>query len=328
MGIFRKASPRGSTFSDLELVPPLDPKDSERSVATLRKAVERYKDDRFDWYLDQMRRRSRLVNGLPGASALLGVVGILSTTGAVVVRTLNAATVIDWTNGDLLLAGAAVVAYTLMSAGLLYERLIEGSGGYFRAAEAVVAIRDLWSAYQFEDVARSLAPAKQGAEELERWRVPAEAFCKALDKIVAAELTEWQAAYHTAAKLRSDTSEEGLKAALAEIKLSADSAASSAAEAARKAEEAAKAAADANAPATLDLSLGTAKTGGTAVIKIDGKEVARGLDQRSFSITQLRQGEHHVRVEFTPSAAGGTMVPFEKSIRLGSGITEATVAVP
>src|SRR5687768_7238380 len=99
MRIFRAGPAQGSTFSDLKLDPPLDPSKPEEWVARLREAVKAYKDERFAWYLGQMRQRSGLVNGLPGISAVLGVIGILSTSGAVVVRTLSLATVIDWPTG-------------------------------------------------------------------------------------------------------------------------------------------------------------------------------------------------------------------------------------
>lgn len=336
MRMFGSGPPKGSTFSDLEIDPPLDPAEPAESIASLRAAVEKYKNQRVDWYRGQMRRRSALVNGLPGIAALLAVVGILFTSGAAVVRTLSLAQVVDWTAGDLVMTGVAVVAYTLMSAALLYERLTEGSGGYFRAAAAVAAIRDLWSAYQFADIARSLAPAKDDPkEEIERWRAPAADFCKALDAIVADEMIAWKTAYQAAAKQRGDIAEAGLAAAVGEMKAAAETAVNAAKEAskkaeeaAKKAEEAAKAAADAQAPATLNLSLGTATTAGTAVVKLDGKQVASGINQRSFSITPLKQGEHHIRVEFTPSAAGSSMTPFEKSVRLGGGISDLTIEVP
>ncbi|HLL30408.1 MAG TPA: hypothetical protein VK403_05370 [Allosphingosinicella sp.] len=327
----------------------VDPQKPKESVQALREAAQSYKDERLTYYRNQMRRRTNLVNRLPTAAAVLGVIGILLTSGAVIVRTLSVADSAPdgWANGDIKLMAVALAAYALMSAMLIFERLTESSGGYFRAAETVVLIRDLWTAYQFGDIARSAVdPDTNGSAEIERWRAPIETFCKSLDAIVGKEMTAWQTAYRETAKLLSDTADSGLKSVITEIKAAAETAAkeakekaeeatkkaeeatAKAEEAAKKAQEAAKASADAQAPATLNLSLGTATTAGTAVIKIDGKEEARGVNQRSFSFTQLKQGEHHLRVEFTPSADGSTMTPFEKSIRLAGGINAETIAVP
>lgn len=346
MGILGSGRPQGSTFSDFKPKMDADPAQPKESVRALREAAQVYKDERLTYYRNQMRRRTDVVNRLPTAAAVLGVIGILFTSAAVIVRTLSLADP-DWANADIKMMAVALGAYALMSAMLIFERLTESSGGYFRAAETVVAIRDLWTAYQFGDIARSaVEPAKDGSVEIERWRAPIETFCTSLDAIVGKEMTAWQTAYRETAKLLSDTADSGLQSVITEIKAAAEAAAKEAKEkaeeatkkaeevrkkaeeAAKKAEDAAKAAADAQAPATLNLSLGTATTAGTAAIKIDGKVVASGVNQRSFSITRLKQGEHHLRVEFTPSAEGSTMTPFEKSIRLQGGINTETIAVP
>lgn len=327
MCIFSKKGNAGTTFSDFKLKAPLDPGNPQTSVENLREAVRTYKDDRFNYYQKLMRRRSDVVNGLPYGAGALAVIGILFTAGAVVARTLGLAKLVG-EGADLVMMAVAVVAYALMSAGLLYERLTESSGGYFRAIATIVAIRELWTAYQFDEIGRSLAPKDtDGAKEIERWHVPIKEFCKALDAIVAKEMTDWQAAYEATAKLRSDTANEGLKAVITELKASADAAATSAKEAAKKADEAATALAATRAPATLNLSLGAATTAGTAIIKIDGTEVAKGTNQRSFSIGQLTQGVHQIRIEFTPSANGSAMAPYEKAIDLKGGINDATITV-
>ena len=329
MGILSGKGPQGTTFSDFKPKPEPDPAKPKESVEALRAAAQAYKDDRLTYYRNQMRDRTDVVNRLPIGAAVLAVIGILFTAGAVVVRTLTLATVFGANAADVVMMAVAVIAYALMSAILIFERLTESSGGYFRAAATVVAIRDLWTAYQFADIGRSLVPAESdGAQEIKRWSEPIAEFCKALDAIVANEMTAWQAAYETTAKLRSDTAEAGLAAAITQIKASADAAVAAAREAATKAEEAASAAAAAQAPASLNLSLGTATTAGTAAIKIDGRGVASGTNQRSFSITGLHQGDHHIRVEFTPAATGSSMTPYEKSVRLAGGINAETIAIP
>src|SRR4051812_21737118 len=121
MCIFSKKGNTGTTFSDFKLKEPLDPSTPEKSVANLREAVRTYKDDRLDYYQNQMRRRSDVVNGLPYGAAVLAVIGILFTSGAVVARTLSLAGIVR-DGGDLVMMAVAVVAYALMSAALLYER--------------------------------------------------------------------------------------------------------------------------------------------------------------------------------------------------------------
>jgi hypothetical protein len=320
----RKDRNPGNTFSELKLDPPLDPANPGKSVETLRAAVQKYKESRFDWYQGQMRSRSDVVNSFPKYAAWLGGGGVVLTSTAAVFRILGeVGSGIGDGYWDLRLMAVAVLAYTLMSAALLYERLIEGSGGYFRAMAAVIAIRDLWTAYQFADIGRSLAPPDSDAvKEIERWRAPAETFCKELDLIVANELTSWKTAYQNVANFRYETAQNGMANVLKEIKASAEAAA----DAATKAEDTAKTAASAHAPAILDLSLGTAMPEGSVVIKIDGKEVVRGTNQNTFSITSLKQGEHHVRVEFMRSGSD-KMKPFEKSFLLVGGINDKVITV-
>lgn len=328
---------RGSTITSLSLkIDQLKGNQPEAFAITLRAALAKWKDDRLDYYLGQMRSRSSVVNSLPGWTAVLGVVGVLFSALTVVIRALSLAKFVDWEAGDVVAMSIAVVAYALMSAALVYERLTEGSGGYFRAASAVAAIRDLWSSYQFADIARALAPRlPNDNDEIKRWYDPALEFCKALDAIVDAETIEWKTAYVATAKLRNDTADAGLKNAIAELKLSADSAAAAAKEATKRADDAAKAAAEAAktaagaaAPATLDLTLETSGTLGEAIVKVDGVEAARGINQTSFSILKLKQGEHHIRIEFTPSVAGKPPVTVEKSLDLKGGINAEKIGLP
>ncbi|WP_395391179.1 hypothetical protein WBP07_11470 [Novosphingobium sp. BL-8A] len=326
MGIFRRKGWQGNTFSDFEFDSKVDITDPELAVPALQKAVRIYKNERLAYYQGQMRARSDVVNRLPIGAAVLAVIGVLFTAGAVVARTLSLAQFIS-VGWDLVMMAVAVIAYAFMSATLLYERLTEGSGGYFRAAATVAAIRDLWTAYQFGEIGRSIAPREEGAAETNRWLTPIKEFCESVDDIVAKEMTDWQAAYETAAKARSDAATDGLKGSIEELQKTAQAAADSAKEAAKKADDAANLVGASLAPATLNLSLGTATTAGTATIKIDGVQVATCANQRKFSISKLSQGEHHIRIEFTPSTTGGATEAYEEAITLKSGINEVTISV-
>jgi len=321
--------PTGKTITELDLsTEDLDLSNPQAFLTKLRAAVIDIKDQRFNWYLGQMRSRSRLVNGLPKLSAVMAAIGVLFSAGTVVARALSLADVIDCGALDVVMMSVAVVAYALMSASLLFERLVEGSGGYFRATATVVAIRDLWSSYQFAEIGRSLAPQSSDPDvEIKRWLDPAREFCKALDAIVAAEMTEWKGAYQETSKLRSETAETGLKTALGELKASAEAAAVSAKEAAKSAEEASKSAAGAKAPASLNLDLGSSALAGEVVIWIDGVEANRGRNQANFAITKLAQGEHHLRIAYTPSEAGQLPKAFEKLIDLKGGINTESITI-
>lgn len=322
MGMFRRN--RGTTFSDFDPRSPLDPGKPDEAIAALRAAVRAYKNERFNYYAGQMSGRTDVVNGSPRIVAGLGVAGIVLTSAAVVVRALSLpdVAILRWTGGDLVLLALAAGAYTVMAALQLYARLTEAPGGYFRAAATIVAIRDLWTEYQFAEIARGLVPAdSDGAREIERWRAPIQEFCEKLDAIVAKELTDWQAAYAATAQLRTETAEKGLQAALTELKTSAEAAATAA-------RAAADAAAAGRLPASLNLTLGTATTAGKMVVKIDGTKAGEGNGQRSFALAGLTQGEHVIRVEFTPAAAGGTMTPYEKAVLLRGGINDVSIPVP
>jgi hypothetical protein len=66
---------------------------------------------------------------------------------------------------------------------------------------------------------------------------------------------------------------------------------------------------------------------GEAVISIDGVEKKRGSNQTDFSVVDLKQGAHVVRVVFTPTDSSKPAVPFEKSIDIGPRINNVSIAV-
>ena len=258
--------------------------------------------------------------------ALLGGAALLLTVAAAIARALSLAKVArlsGYPNADVWLIAAAVLTYALMSAALLYERSTEGSGTYFRALATGMKLRDLWNAYQFDDLQRELEPADpDDAKEKQRWIAPARDYCAKLDALAATELDQWKTGFSKTIDDLKTLTDDGLKSGLESVKASAKEAA----DAAKAAAEAAKAMTAQNAAATINLTL-TGTTAGSAKVFIDSKKVAEGK-QRSFAVTGLIPGPHVLKVEWTPTVPGADTAIAESAYALTNGINAVSIAIP
>jgi hypothetical protein len=88
----------------------------------------------------------------------LGTVAVLLTAIAAGLRVYLAANKIEGSY-DIWIMGFALLLYALMAAVSFFERSAEGSGHYFRSILAILAIRDLWTPYQFKDTQIQMSSA-------------------------------------------------------------------------------------------------------------------------------------------------------------------------
>jgi len=317
----------GSTFDPIEFDLKAWPQsDYTAFVEQLRQKLVGLTKKRIDWYQGQ-HRASRWVNSARTLMIWLGTIAVLLTAVAAGLRVYLAAYKIDGFS-DIVVMGLALLFYALMAAVSFFERSAEGSGHYFRSILAILAIRDLWTAYQFKDVQMQLSipkPPTDAAELLaakQRWLDAARQYCTDLDAIATKELTEWRGAFQTSLTELSSAAKTGLAAAQTALSdaVKADVAdAKAAADEAKRAAEAAKAAVK---PASLNLTV-TNAPGGEAIVTIDGAVAARG-PERTFAFANLTQGEHSLRVD-VPAAADGKAKAIAQIISLPGGITNLSV---
>jgi hypothetical protein len=317
----------GNTFDPIDLDLKAWPQsDYAAFVEQLREQLITLTKKRSDWYREQ-HHASRWVNSARTIMVWLGTVAVLLTAIAAALRIYLAASKTDgyW---DIAIMGLALLLYALMAAVSFFERSAEGSGHYFRTILARLAIRDLWTGYQFKDAEIQLSIAKPPTDPTEllaakqRWLDTAQQYCTDLEAIATKELTEWRGAFQTSLTELSSAAKTGLAAAQTALSdaVKADVAdAKAAAEEAKRAAEAAKAAAK---PASLNLTVANAP-GGEAIVTIDGRIAARGPD-RTFALASLAQGEHSLRVD-VPAAADGKVKAVSQIISLPGGITNLSV---
>ena len=140
----------GSTFAPIDLDLKAWPQsDYTTFVEQLRQRLICLTKKRSDWYHGQ-HRASRWVNSARTIMIWLGTLAVLLTAIAAALRVYLAAYKIDGFY-DIWIMGVALLLYALMAAVSFLERSAEGSGHYFRSILAILAIRDLWTAYQFKD---------------------------------------------------------------------------------------------------------------------------------------------------------------------------------
>ena len=318
---------KGNTFDPIDLdLKAWPPSDYAAFVEQLREQLINLTKKRSDWYHGQ-HRASRWVNSARTIMIGLGTVAVLLTAIAAGLRVYLAAYKPD-SFYDIWIMSFALLLYALMAAVSFFERSAEGSGHYFRSILAILAIRDLWTAYQFKDTQMQMSIAKPPTDPAEllaarqRWLDAARQYCTDLDAVATKELTEWRGAFQTSLTELSSAAKTGLAAAQTALSdaVKADVAdAKAAAEEAKRAAEAAKAAAT---PASLNLTVANAP-GGEAIVTIDGRVAARGLD-RTFALANLAQGQHSLRVD-VPAVADGKVKAVSQIISLPGGITNLSV---
>lgn len=319
---------KGNTFSAIKLdLAAWSTSDYPTFVGALREQLIDLTKARSDWYREQ-HRQSKWVNSARSTMIWLGTIAVVLTAVAAGLRVYLAA----YAHGgyyDIAVMGLALLFYASMAAVSFFERSAEASGHYFRSIMAVLAIRDLWTAYQFKDLQlqMSIATPPTGATELaaakQRWLDQAKQYCADLDAIATKELTEWRGAFQTSLTELSSAAKAGLTAAQTTLSdaVKADvAAAKAAADEAKKAADAAKAAAK---PASLNLTVANAP-GGEAIVTIDDIVAGRGPD-RTFAFQNLAPGEHKLRVDVPTPDGGAKAKAITQIISLPGGVTNLSV---
>jgi hypothetical protein len=189
----------GNTFDPIELDAAklaAEP-DFSRYVDALTGKVELLTDERAGYY-NGLRAKGSWVNGCRRALIWLGGLALLLTALATVMRI--APPISDkpppFPNFDAFLLILVLTLYAVMAAISFVERSSAAANGYFRHISVIVAIRNLWTQFQFEQLKllqgttvgdpASVARARAGLAEL------AQNYCTQLDSIAAGEGETWR----------------------------------------------------------------------------------------------------------------------------------------
>jgi hypothetical protein len=296
-----------NTFNSIELEPQTaDAGTFPEFVQTLLQKLHRLKEERFAYYEELRQKNTRWANGARALLAGLGAVAFLLTAVAAAARFVPPEQLPAHLNGaDKIILVLVLAIYAVMGTVSFYEKATDKTASYFRYLGVILAIRDLWTKFQFEVLKEVMTfksasnPTTAEAGARERVRALAEAFCTDLNKASTAELAEWKTEFLTslsdleaAAKKGSedvtkqiqDNAKTAEKAA-ADAKASADKAAAEAKTAAKAAEEAVRS-------GTINVSV-SGEFDDEVVVSVDGTESARGRG-KMLALERVPPGAHKI----------------------------------
>lgn len=189
--------------------------------------LKRIKELRVAFFRSRMKERDSVLR-VRKVMIALGIVALLATAVAGIGSvepsiSLDLLILPKLTSNGLMRGGllVALAAYALVSAFSLWSNLMGAVAGYFRSVETILALRDLWTAYEF-DHAALLAKAKDGDHVAIRAELMsgAQTLVAAMDVLARTELGDWRGEINTSFSQLAAAAKDG--AASAEQRLKAE----------------------------------------------------------------------------------------------------------
>lgn len=244
---------------------------------------------------------------------ILAIVALLATalSAAATIARVQPIGIIDPVTWGL---GTALIAYALMSALSFWESASAGSSAYFRSNAIILALRDLWEQYEFDQVA-ILAKTRAGADPAEtkaELLSTARALVAAMDTLGRTELEDWRGEIQASLTQLAAVGKEGLAAIKAELKAEYDR---------RLARLEAAATPKPKSYVTLQIKGALV---GEAEISVDNGRAIR-TDKRQVALAELSPGPHQVRV--TGKDKDGGALTADEWVDLKAGIAAAAIQV-
>ena len=188
--------------------------DFDQFVQQLAEKLGDYRQTHFERYDGLRRKNSYWANNSRWMLAVLGAAALVLTGVAAAFR-LAPESLVKWADWDKPALVAVLVIYAVMAAIAFFEKTTDKTTSYFRHLTLILAIRDLWTRLQFEllkEVGAVYSAAdRKAAEGLARERIGAlgKAFCEDLNKISAAEMTEWKTEFLASLSELSEAAKKG-----------------------------------------------------------------------------------------------------------------------
>jgi len=272
--------------------------------------LRRIKRLRVAYYQD-LRSGYSSVLGLRRNLIRLGIVALLAT--AISAAAQITGTKKFWFIDDVVTwgLGSALLAYALMTALSFYESATANSSAYFRSNAIIVAFRDLWEQYEFDQVG-ILAEWAAGADPVAtktELLATARALIAAMDTLSRTELDDWRGEVQTSLAQLAAIGKEGLASVKIELRAEYD-------QRLAKLEEAAK-----RAYVTLTIN---GDFVGEAELTIDGKQTIHTA-QRQIALPEMTPGPHGIKASAKDKQ--GQLRSGAKWIDCKAGISEEELEV-
>jgi hypothetical protein len=301
----------GNTFRAIELEPEVSAEqDFAKFVETLLGKLRGLKEERFFYYENLRKSNARWANVSRRLLASLGAIALVLTSLAAV-----PADKLQWLPDRALILVVVLAIYAVMGAFSFYEKSTGKTTAYFRDLGIIFTIRDLWTKCQFEFLKEEMAlksatdPKVAEGPARERIRALAEGFCADLNKVTAAEVTEWKNEFLASLSALNEAAKKGSEDVTKQVQENTKTAEKAAADAKAAAEKAAaeaktatKAAEDAARPGAINFSL-SGDYDKEVVISIDGTEVAR-THSKTVGVNRLATGTRKISASSMKGAKG------------------------
>lgn len=301
--------------------------DFDKFAKTLFDTLAEHWERRFDYFQEMRRNNSGWANNSRRVMAIIGALAILATGVAAALRFLPrpADRFADW---DMPVLVAVLVLYAVMGAMSFYEKTTDTTTSYFRHIALILAIRDLWTKFQFE-LLKELTAVKTATDPVaaqgparEKIRALAEGLCADLNKITANELTEWKTEFIASLSELAEAAKKGGDDATRQIQESIKATEKAAEEAKSAAKEAAKAAADAARPGAINLTL-SGDYDEDVIVSVDGAEVDRTRG-KTIGIDRVPPGARKISAR---SKKSGKDVTASRIVDVKPGIQDASLTL-
>jgi hypothetical protein len=323
------------TFDPIKLEPSLwTEKDFTTFATTLFGTLSKHREERFEYFQGLRRKNSRWANNARRIMAILGALAILATGVAAALRFLPNAKerFADW---DMPVLVVVLVLYAVMGAMSFYEKTTDTTTSYFRQVALILAIRDLWTKFQFEFLKEfsaamnAIDPTAAQNAAREKIRLLADGLCADLNKITGAELTEWKTEFIASLSELSEAAKKGSEDVTKQaqdiaktVEKAAEDAKTAAKDAATAAAAAAKAAADAAKPGAINLTL-SGDYDEEVIVSVDGAEVDRTRG-KTLGIDRIAPGARKISAR---SKKAGKDTGASRIVDVKPGIQDASLAL-
>jgi len=279
----RKDSKVASTFDPIKLqLLALESSQSLNDYADkLYGAVNAIWHQRVAFYKQRMGER-RTVLFVRGALIWLGIIALIATAFAGAARFTDIGG--DWSVKPVDIAlGIALVAYALMTALSFWESASAGSAAYFRGADIILALRDLWTQFEFDWTAILTKAGGDADAAKAELLTAARSVIASIDTLARTELGEWRGEVQTSLTQLASIGREGFEAMKADLEGQYDE---------RIAKLEKQAEAKSKSYVTLDLE---GQFEGEAEISLDEGASIRSAQPR-VALPEMVAGRHRIRV--------------------------------
>jgi hypothetical protein len=297
--------------------------------------LARLKTERTLFYEKLWRANSRWANGGRAVLAILGALALFLTALAAAIRLAPKSLPFGLgDNADQGVLVAILIIYAVMGAIGFYEKGSDRTSSYFRQIATILAIRDLWTKFQF-DLTKELMSVKDATDaattDPARLRILAlgQTFNGEVDKVATGELAEFRTEFlaslaelDAAAKKGAEEITKLLDDRLKATEKAAADAKALADRAAAEARAAVKAAEDASKPGFVNLSV-SGEFDGELVVFVNEKEVARSSG-KTIALEGRSPGPAKIEVR---ARKGTNDLSASQNVDIRSGIQNVTLAL-